>query len=508
MKPGLVALLLIFTSLFVYQAVLNITTSPFHEFDEVHRAENAKRMKEYNSIVPLTGSPFDRNIHLREPFRDNSDVFLYYHLERPGLVYWLMVGSISMFGENKEWAYRIPSFIFGLLTIACFWFFSRKYFLPGLVGLLALLTSVDLWQSAQYAQLDTGLTFFLFLAVLFLTRYLNNRTLVHLACSGLAFGGAVLSKGQPAVIFLIPVVYLFVIKKLKFTEVIKLFAFSGIVLIPWLIAVSLKFGFGNFIQAFTSFATTSASIEYFHHKSPFFWYGRWWLESFRLGWVLFLSLAVFDFVNHKLDQQKKVWLVYILGSLALVSAPVNKVWWYALPLIPPVCFYIYLSSRDYLEKKPVRALNLTGVLLLCALPIGYQTSNKVALAMGGLLTLAGFFILRSKIGTPEYLRKGLMLIAIMAILGSFYLRFPKIIPYNENTKPVAMEFAKITGVKCLYHLDLPPESIIFYSQAGEVKPYFENLVLNPNCQNYLISTREVFDKQKVFERGDVKLFRL
>ena len=229
---------LTFFAIYISKADSNMSVIPFHDFDEGHRAENAKKMKEYFSfLVPLTGSPVDRSADLRIPLRENPNLFLYYHPERPPFVYWLMIVSTSAFGES-EWAYRLPSLLMALATVLSFLFFagvsgkSINIFAFS-SGFVALITSADLWLSGQYAQLDTSLTFFLFTSLLTLILYCEQKKPIYILVSGLSFSLAVLSKGQPAIIFMPPLLFLWINKKLNRGDILKFFASAGIILIPW-----------------------------------------------------------------------------------------------------------------------------------------------------------------------------------------------------------------------------------------------------------------------------------
>ena len=239
--------------IFILAFIVYITASlrtmvqvPFYDFDEAHRAENAKRMKEYKSfLVPLTGSSFDRVEHLKIPFKDNPDFYLYYHLERPPLTYILMIISTTIFG-NYEWTYRLPSFLLGMTIFAAFLFFAKKEDKNNIfaiaLGFFVIFTSSDLWLSSQYAQMDTGITLFLFLSLLSLIYYCSFRKTFWLFLSGIFLGLSVLSKLQPVVIFVFPVLGLLIFKKLNLKELLKLIGGFLLIFLPWLFYLIFRFG--------------------------------------------------------------------------------------------------------------------------------------------------------------------------------------------------------------------------------------------------------------------------
>lgn len=520
----------IFFVLFLYKANSNMQRIPFHDFDEAHRAEKAKRMKEYFSfLMPLSGSPQDRTYDLRVPLRENNNLFLYYHPERPPLVYWLMMVSTSIFGQG-EWAYRLPSLLMALLTMGIFplfiYFSSKKiHLIPLCIGLVSLLTSYDLWLSGQYAQLDTSLTFFLTLSLFSLILYIEKKRITLLLISGISLALAILSKGQPAVIFSFPIVALLIIKKLSKKELIKFFLYAGIIIFPWLFFLGIYFDLPKFISIFTHFAAYSAAFEYSNIKAPIFWYIRWWWDSLRPGWTLFLALLAIDFLYKNFYWKKLILLSYIIGGLVLFSISVNKIWWYTLPLIPAIAYYIYLSSHDYLEKTKFGLGNISFVIFIASIPGFLTETNTFTLLYGIFIT--GFSIVVLLMQDLKFLyryQKILLIFAVLLSLLSFYSHFPKIIPYHRNTKFVAEFYKFLPGKKCLWVADMPPETALFYSNAGEILPLTENANLFPDCENYLITPGDIknddlsyslfgktlkLKKQKiVFQKGTMKLVKL
>ena len=505
-------------------------TIPFHDFDEAHRAENAKRMKEYLSfLVPLTGSSQDRNLDLRVPLRENPQhLFLYYHPERPPFVYWMMIATTSIFGTG-EWAYRLPSFLTGALTIAVFVFFIIKYAKTisvhaFFIGLLSLITSADLWLSSQYAQLDTSLTFFLFLSLVTLLVYMQKRELTLLIVSGLSFALAILSKGQPAAIFIFPLLFLILAKKLTVKEFIRFCLWVLVILLPWFILLEVYFGFARVAEIFWKFAASSSMTEFSHIKAPVFWYLRWWWDSFRPGWTLFLALFIFDLLRKSFSWERQVLLSYIFGGFILFSLSVNKIWWYVLPLIPAISYYIYLSAGDYLKKNKSGLVNLSAIIFLASLPILITASNKVTILYGFAVTSLSLIFLRLNLSILSKFREALIVISILFSLLALYRHFPAVVPFHYNTKPVALYFASLPGEKCLWVKDMPAETAIFYSNAGETPLLEQDSALIPNCTNYLITPLNIrdvpitytfrgkvynlADQEILYQTGTMKLIRL
>lgn len=524
----IVIIFLFFFYLFLHKSFSTMIRISFYEFDEAHRAETAKRMLEYKSFfVPLTGSPFDRVFNgIGAPtvaFKENPFLRLYYHLERPPLVYLFMIGSVLTLGSH-EFSYRLPSFTFGVLVLLSYFFFAREMrkhiHYPALFsGLLLLMTSSDLWLSSQYAQLDTGITLFLFLSLLFLLLYCQRKRSIFLFLTGISFGLAILSKGQPAVIFLIPVFFLFFQKRLAFSEIVKLFTITLVTLSPWLLYISFNFGLNNFIAAFFGFAFSSATQTDIHQQAPFFWYIRWFWESLRPGWTVFLALLFLDIFHRRLVWEKQALLTYIVGSLLILSIPANKIWWYTLPLVPPMALYLYLSLSDYIQRSYTRLFFVGMAILVASMPFALRATNTNAALYGIVITAIVVGILDNRFLTATPMKVALSVVFLLSIIISFYwfaLRFPKIVPYHPGVRRVAQYFASLPGRKCLWAKDMPLETALFYSNAGEISILNKESTFEKHCKHYAIVheeypgeySQELEGKKQIYKRDKIILYEL
>lgn len=518
------SIILVFFAIYIQKSIVTMGTIPFYEFDEAHRAEQVKQMKKYKSyFMPLTGSQYDRISNLSIPFNDNPILNLYYHPERPFFVYALMIISTSIL-PPEEFAYRLPSFLLGMCTIVAFFLFGIRWFKNNffafIIGLTVIIQSRDLWLSSVYAQLDTGLTLFILLSLLFILEYCGNKKTIFLFCSGLSFALSILSKGQPAIIFLIPLFILFFLKKLSFTELRNFFLFSGILIAPWVIVVSNIVGFNEFIRAFVGFAFSSTSID-IHHAAPPFWYGRWFLETFRLGVVLFIAFFIRDVFSKNLNWKKITIASYCIGGFLAFSLQANKIWWYVLPIVPAIALYICFSTYDYLKFHKDRLINATVVIGMGSLFIFVQRRNIETLAYGAIISFFSFLILRGKFSFyPSISRYGIFILSIVLSLYLFNQRFPSIKPYYDGVKEVGQYFSKLPGKKCLWGYDMPFESALFYSNAGEISPLngaTSRSFLFYDCDNnYLITPlkisdpalKDFFDKKVIFQKDKIKLMQL
>lgn len=525
---SLVVIFYLFFSIFFYRSIRTMLFVPFYEFDEAHRAENAKRMLEYKSFfVPLTGSPYDRVINgvvaPRIEFRDSPYLHLYYHLERPPLIYLFMIVSVLLIGPY-EFSYRFPSFIFGMVTLFVYLFFikvagKKVHAVALFTGLLALLTSTDLWLSSQYAQLDTGITFFLFASLLFLFLYEKSKKKIFLYCTGVLYGLAILSKGQPAVIFLIPLLFLFFKKRLVFSDVKHIFLVTLVTISPWLFYIATHFDFGNFLKVFFGFAFTSATQTDVHQQAPFFWYVRWLWESFRPGWTLFLACAFLDILHRRVSWEKQMLLWYIFGSLFILSFPTNKIWWYTLPLLPTMGIYLYLSLVEYIKTSRIRIFAVGLGIAIASFPIAFGTTNTHALLYGAAATIVVVIILgyfdNNDLDKKTFYRStnfwicSCCLFLLSTVLGLYWFetRFPKVVPYHIRVKRVAKYFSTLPGKKCLWTKDMPLETALFYSNAGEILILDKKSTFGKECKHYAIVHEEYLGEHDLEFRNDKQIYK-
>lgn len=346
-----------------------------------------------------------------------------------------------------------------------------------------------------------------------------------LAISALSFALAVLSKGQPAIIFIIPLLTTLIIKKINLRELIKFGLYAAVLLLPWLFLIGIYFDLKNFFYIFTHFALDSATLEYSHINAPVFWYIRWWFDTLRPGWSLFLALFAFDLLNKNIDWKKITILVYIFGGLIFFSLSANKIWWYVLPLIPAIAYYIYLSTSDYLARFKSGLINISAVMIIVSIPVFLEETNKMTILYGVIITASSLSLLFFRNFTPLLrVQKILLVFSMLFCLIVFYSHFPKIIPFHYNTKTVALYFSSLPDLKCLWIMDMPPEAALFYSNAGETPLLEQSSNLIPSCRNYLITpvdtqninitysfkneTFNLKDQPAVFKKGDMRLIRL
>ena len=172
--------------------------------------------------------------------------------EKPPLLYWLMVGSMRVFGEN-EFALRLPSALMYALTILLLAWWGNRRLGQGAGSWAALLFALAPLSLilARLAITDMALAFFLTVAVIALW---EARGLGWSLIGGVALGLAFLTKG-PFGLGLVGLLYLWNARMLharglRFRWVLFALGVALLTALPWYVGVYLQHGaafFGEFV---------------------------------------------------------------------------------------------------------------------------------------------------------------------------------------------------------------------------------------------------------------------
>lgn len=507
-----VIIIIIFIVYGLFLCLKNILPNPFLEFDEAHRAESAKQMLQHKEfLVPIDGSPFLQNQDLKLLIRKSPPGYLYYHLERPPLVYWLMMASITVFSENRIF-FALPSLITGISAFGIFFLIIKKIDIKAeknalIVSLLSLLTAYDWWYISQMAQLDTVNAAFILLSLAGLLLFIKDKNNKSLIFSGIFLGLAILSKGQPAGIMAFPILFLTITRELSFKKLFYLLIPATIIVSAWIIPTGMKFGFNNvFFTFFLNFVHGRLMHEDITQQAPFYWYTRWWIDTLRPGLNLFILFFIIDVIKKNFEKKQLVLLSFIFCSFILESLSVNKVWWYVIPLIPAISLYIYLSGAHHLRQKTFSVFQLALATTASSLPLVFQSTNKEAFAYAAAILSISLFILFYK----KLQIKGEYFITISLILSLlfFLLHFPRPKAIYPKTREAAEFFKSLTGNKCLYVRNMPYESALYYSNSGAIEFLKPETKLSKRCKNYLLTPDKLSNFKRIFTSGNIYLYQL
>ena len=98
--------------------------------------------------------------------------------EKPPLYMWMMSVPMRLIGFNS-WSARLPSALFGLLTIVLVYLLAKKLFnkTTAFISSLALMTTVHFLYYSRASMLDVTTTFFITLALVLYGRQKNLKNI-------------------------------------------------------------------------------------------------------------------------------------------------------------------------------------------------------------------------------------------------------------------------------------------------------------------------------------------
>lgn len=269
--------------------------------------------------------------------------------EKPPLYMWLISLSMSMVGYS-ELAARLPSAIFGLLTILLIYLMGSKLFskTAGFISALSVLTSIHFLYYARTSMLDITTTFFITLSLYFYFRTREKNLICNMVFSGIAFGLAVMTKGVigfiPAIVIFLFEIYSYLAKEQKLSKqrllgYLSFILSGGLIFIPWHALMYQKFGFPFIKNYFLYHVVDRATTAIEDKGRPFFWYLTVMKVSMRLWFVVLLG--AFPYAIHKVIKkdrvcsQKYIFVVlWFLVIFLIFSVSKSKLIWYIIPIYP------------------------------------------------------------------------------------------------------------------------------------------------------------------------------
>ncbi len=287
--------------------------------------------------------------------------------EKPVLLYWI-TGVGYKLGLGPEVAPRLPVALVSLAFLVFFWFRVRTLWDQNLASLATglLATSAGWLAYSHIAITDIPLTAAFSTALLLsMGDNLTRRRAIAVAA---ALGVAVLAKSILALVLFAPI-FLLDRRWRKLIQLAPVATFLTVVL-PWHILCWHRSG-DEFIRVlFLEHQLGRATSTALQHVQPF-WFYIPVLLMLLFPWFPLLALAPRDLRDSRL---RTLWATVGFGFVFL-SAVVNKLPHYVLPLLPALTILLALGLRK--AAKPERAIILP-VALLGLLPL---TAQVVPLAL-------------------------------------------------------------------------------------------------------------------------------
>jgi len=329
-KPPFITAVLLGTVVLLFWGIWN---NPLTGINEGRRALTALEMvRNGNWLIPTMNGHF--------------------YIDKPPMLYWLMVISTKFFQSTSEWVFRLPS-VLAALTICALLFRSVKKYLNRDVAVLAILilaTSLSFTDRAHQAEIEILLTLFCFAANLFFLDYYVSEKTIFLWLSYLCIGLAILTKGPVALVFFVPALAVFGL--LQRSVRIR----DGLLFRPgWLLMLTLGLSWyitiwfseaGPLLRQVIQTDIVGKSLGGLSDNKPFYTYIVNLLGIFA-PWTLLLIFRAKKVRLLFKDQFTTYFTLQAIIPLLIMSMIASKHNKYILPMFPvlAVCLAIYL--RDF-----------------------------------------------------------------------------------------------------------------------------------------------------------------
>ncbi|MBQ1778057.1 MAG: glycosyltransferase family 39 protein, partial [Acidaminococcaceae bacterium] len=220
--------------------------------DEPVYAETAKEMIRFNEYL-------------------SPRIYNEYWYDKPPIFYWLLVGSLKLFGGFSELAARLPASLMAIGAVlmttvsAARQFSARAGFWSGLV----MGTTVMIMYMGKASVTDTTLLFFMTGALLCFMH--EKYWLMYLFC-----GFAVMTKGPIGVVFPGAIVFLYLLVTRDLGRMLRMHVIPGLILVaavgmPWYVFMYQNHGM-DFIYEFIGFHNISRFSAPLHPNRVHWWF--------------------------------------------------------------------------------------------------------------------------------------------------------------------------------------------------------------------------------------------
>ena len=308
-------------------------------------------------------------------------------LEKTPLSYWLVAGLAKITGKVDEFTARLPSAVFGVLSVIAILYFVNQwlFFRIAILSAAVWATSLGYTRYSHNARPEMVLTFFIMLC--FLTFYSavstknRKRQVVYMLIFWISCGLANLAKGPaPLPLVLVPL-FFYVAVFHRWKQIPKLLPIIGTVVflaivLPWPLAIASRMNWDlavwkrEFVDRFFG-AYASGHKPFYYYLPKIF--------QFMLPWAAFVPFALaapfYRVWNKKQPVMKFLWLWFVV-DVAFLTISGGKRQHYIIPAIPAMAVLIAILLEDMVFCRKAYTNKFARNLLfshLCVLIIGFIT---------------------------------------------------------------------------------------------------------------------------------------
>ena len=236
-----------------------------------------------NNVLPVT-DPVESNYALtaKEMVLSGDwlspQIYGTYWYDKPIMIYWLIALAFKVFGF-ADWVVRLPSAVFGALSVATMFQAMRSLsgrWLVGIVGSSILGTSLMFWAVAHGVITDMVLLYTSLMVMIFAYNGLNNDSSKSMVIAYIFSALGVLTKGPVALVLpgLILLVYVALYRSKQM--LLRLFDWKGIlafliVALPWYLYMYSTHG-QDFVNGFLGLHNVTRATQSEHPEDNVWWY--------------------------------------------------------------------------------------------------------------------------------------------------------------------------------------------------------------------------------------------
>ena len=291
--------------------------------DEPVYAETAKEMIRFNEYL-------------------SPRIYNEYWYDKPPIFYWLLVGSLKLFGGFSELAARLPACLMAIGAVLMTTFSAARQFnaRAGFWSGLVMGTTVMIMYMGKASVTDSTLLFFMTGALLCFMH--EKYWLMYLFC-----GFAVMTKGPIGVVFPGAIVFLYLLITRNLGRLLRMHVIPGLLLVaavgmPWYVFMYQNHGMA-FIYEFIGFHNISRFSAPLHPNRVHWWY---YLPVIILGlfpWTGVLLKSIKDAFTKSVGKEStkllflQVWWIFVFVFFSIAK---TKQVSYMLVLLPALSMMI------------------------------------------------------------------------------------------------------------------------------------------------------------------------
>ena len=348
--------------------------------DEPVYAETAKEMIRFNEYL-------------------SPRIYNEYWYDKPPIFYWLLVGSLKLFGGFSELAARLPASLMAIGAVLMTTFSAARQFSPraGFWSGLVMGTTVMIMYMGKASVTDTTLLFFMTGALLCFMH--EKYWLMYLFC-----GFAVMTKGPIGLVFPGAIIFLYLLITRDLGRVLRMHAISGLLIVaavgmPWYLFMYQNHGM-DFIYEFIGFHNISRFSAPLHPNRVHWWF---YLPVIILGlfpWTGVLLKSIKDAVTKSVGQEStkllflQVWWIFVFLFFSVAK---TKQVSYMLVLLPALSVIVgWNIERMTCENGRYQSGWVAGTFVMYLLMgVGWIVGGRQLpeIAVGGMILGIVTFVL-------------------------------------------------------------------------------------------------------------------